>query len=489
MTASFGNIKNIVDKVLGDSKTDYGSSGDWYEYNCPYCAEENMGKPDGKYNFAVQIGSEGLWGHCWSCLHTGKLYHIIKRFGTQEDVHDFKEEVNMVREAGLYKMNGDLTDEVKDTFKEELQLPDGYQPLYYIEQPETIKVKYDSSLMPSDESIWEFLAKKYIKYAKLITAETRELVKNISNYKIDEDDLGEYNQINGNKTYKDWFEKFKSSGSYEWFYNLIGKTKDEIIDTIVVNPAIRAYTHIIRNANQDIQKPLSDGNEISIPYPYDTITLNRHNNPKQALDYLKGRGVGSDLIERFRIGYVPLKHGGMYSGRIVIPSYDAFGDLSFWVARDFTERNKVKMFNPKVDKKKIVFNEERVNWYEPITIVEGPFDHIVVPNSIPLLGKYLDEDNLIYKRLVEKSRSEIYIMLDNDAEEKAVKMYCELINTFRGRLKIIFLPDGYDPSDYYRDYGKKGIIEMLKSARELNDAAVNTMLMGGDYSMVREFLD
>ena len=94
-----------------------------------------------------------------------------------------------------------------------------------------------------------------------------------------------------------------------------------------------------------------------------------------ALEYLEGRGVGRDVIERHRIGYVPM-YSGKCGGRVVIPSYDMYGCLNYWTARDYTGNAKVKIYNPDVDKKSVVFDEGLVNWYEPITLVEGPFDHI-----------------------------------------------------------------------------------------------------------------
>ena len=94
---NFENIKRIVDRVLGAPRRDYGGAGDWYEYNCPHCAEESLGRADNKYNLAVQIGTDGLWFHCWKCGYSGKLYKIIKQHGSQADVDDFKEEVRTLR--------------------------------------------------------------------------------------------------------------------------------------------------------------------------------------------------------------------------------------------------------------------------------------------------------------------------------------------------------------------------------------------------------
>jgi len=188
-----------------------------------------------------------------------------------------------------------------------------------------------------------------------------------------------------------------------------------------------------------------------------------------AIKYLKGRGVDEFLIKKYNIGFISYG-GGKYSHRIVIPSYDAYGDLNYWVARDYTGNPKrLKILNPDIDKKSIVFNEYFINWYEPVTLVEGPFDHIVVPNSIPLLGKSIDEDSMVYKTLVEKSHSRINILLDDDAIDTAYKMYKFLNNVMKDRIRIIECPQGYDASDYYKCFGRKGILNLLRSAHKLDD--------------------
>lgn len=314
----------ILTDVLGDPKRNYTSSGGWIEYNCPCCADE-LGHADDKYNFAVTV--DGLYGHCWKCGYSNKLSNIIRRFGTPENLSDYKEELAEYKESRLFKLHGELNDNVDDIDSvEEISLPNGF---------------------------------------KLVETETQ-------------------------------------------------------------------------------------------------------SNNTQAVKYLEQRGVDGFLIKKYNIGYCGYGCDS-FSHRIVIPSYDAFGDLNYWVARDYTGKSKLKLLNPKIDKKSIVFNEYFVNWYEPITLVEGPFDHIAVPNSIPLLGKSIDEDSMVYKTILAKAHAPINILLDDDAIDTAYKMYKFLNNTMPGNIRIIECPDGYDASDYHRDFGRKGIARLLKSAHKLND--------------------
>ena len=75
---------------------------------------------------------------------------------------------------------------------------------------------------------------------------------------------------------------------------------------------------------------------------------------------------------------------------------------------------------------------------------------------------------------MEKAMSTVNILLDYDATEKAKRLYKKLESTqLRGRVRIIECPnnddDGYDPADIYRDYGKEGIIDLLRSAHQIDE--------------------
>jgi hypothetical protein len=122
--------------------------------------------------------------------------------------------------------------------------------------------------------------------------------------------------------------------------------------------------------------------------------------PTQPLKYLTNRGIGWDVIKKHKLGYTIYDpEAKQTSSRVIIPSFNTFGELNYWTGRDFTNiKGRQKYFNPVVERKDIVFNEELVQWDADITLVEGPFDHIVVPNSIPLLGKALKTNFDLYQK-------------------------------------------------------------------------------------------
>ena len=137
---------------------------------------------------------------------------------------------------------------------------------------------------------------------------------------------------------------------------------------------------------------------------------------RNAIHYLKSRSIGVYDILKYRIGYCTK---GLYSGKIIIPSYDANGSLNYFVARAYYEDDKYKHKNPPTSKDIVGF-ELHINWNLPIILVEGAFDAISIKrNVIPLFGKTIS--NTLKKRIVEKGVKEIYICLDQDAKKQALE--------------------------------------------------------------------
>jgi len=138
---------------------------------------------------------------------------------------------------------------------------------------------------------------------------------------------------------------------------------------------------------------------------------------KNAISYLKRRGIGGIDILRYSMGYCS---SNGYSNRIIIPSYDADGKLNYFIARDMFPNSKFKYKNPPMSKDTVCF-EMFINWNEPIVLVEGVFDAIAIRNNaIPLLGKF--PSKTLVKRLVEKQVKKIYVALDEDARKDAIKL-------------------------------------------------------------------
>jgi DNA primase len=144
---------------------------------------------------------------------------------------------------------------------------------------------------------------------------------------------------------------------------------------------------------------------------------------KKALKYAEERGITKEDITRYNIGYCDT---GMYSNRIIIPSYDLDNRLNYFIARSIHAEEKFKYKNPPVSKNVIMF-ENQINWNEPITLVEGAFDAIAVKrNVIPILGKFIPNklNNAIFKNEVKS----INILLDEDAQQQALRYTMQFSN-------------------------------------------------------------
>ena len=137
---------------------------------------------------------------------------------------------------------------------------------------------------------------------------------------------------------------------------------------------------------------------------------------RNAIHYLKGRGIGIHDILKYRIGYC---RKGLYKGKIIIPSHDANGSLNYFVARAYYSKDKYKHKTPPASKDIVGF-ELHINWNMPIILVEGAFDAITIKrNAIPLFGKTIS--NTLKRRIVEKGVRKIYICLDLDARKQALE--------------------------------------------------------------------
>lgn len=164
---------------------------------------------------------------------------------------------------------------------------------------------------------------------------------------------------------------------------------------------------------------------------------------KEAFNYLKSRGITDEICEKYNIG---LTTTGDYQGRIIIPSYNKDNELNYFIARSWNPRAKMKYKNPPVEKDVIIFNENRINWEEDVFLCEGVFDSIFLPNSIPMLGKFMSD--LLFSTLYEKAKGKIIICLDADAWENSVSLYHTLNGgSLFNRIKLIKLPDNKDIAD------------------------------------------
>jgi len=188
---------------------------------------------------------------------------------------------------------------------------------------------------------------------------------------------------------------------------------------------------------------------------------------RNAIHYLTKRGVTIFDILKYRIGYC---EAGEYSGKIIIPSYDAAGQLNYFVSRAFYKADTQKHKNPKISKDIIGF-EMFINWSQPIILCEGSFDAIAVKrNAIPLFGKIIQP--ALQKKIIEERVRDIYICLDADALKNALN----IAERFIGEgLNVYFVElQNQDASEL----GFKQITEIIENTDILTFERIMELRMG-----------
>lgn len=219
----------------------------------------------------------------------------------------------------------------------------------------------------------------------------------------------------------------------------------------------------------DYSKRVKDLKErVSLPVEFIPMYAGNYRSPdfRNAISYLKKRGVGKHEMLRYNIGYC---ESGEYNGMVVIPSYDANGQLNYYVGRSFYE-SEYKHKLPKISKD-IIGNELLINWKEPINIVEGFFDAIAVgDNTIPLFGKQIP--NKLKLKICDSGVKRINILLDGDAITDALQHAEYFINNGI-EVHLIEMGD-LDPSEL----GHEAVQQLIEDSVELDFHRIMELKLG-----------
>ena len=185
-------------------------------------------------------------------------------------------------------------------------------------------------------------------------------------------------------------------------------------------------------------------------------------------EFEKGQGklatqFVTDVIADAAATNTPITFGnvswGKYGGRIIVPSYSESNQLNYFVARSYNG-NYFKYKNPEASKD-IIFFENLINWNQPIILCEGVFDAMAIKrNAIPILGKNISTQ--LYKKIITSSLSDIYIALDEDAQDVAMKIAEKFLNS--GFKVYNIKMKGKDPSEM----GFVAFTEYIQTAEELD---------------------
>ena len=244
------------------------------------------------------------------------------------------------------------------------------------------------------------------------------------------------------------------------------------------------------------------------------LTLNS-NQGKHALEYLKKRGLSSDAIERFEIGFAPadqttltqkLKDKGYdldaiietgmsvksdesnrlydrFRARIMFPIRDSRGRCIAFGGRSLDPTARAKYLNspetPLFDKGSNLYNLVRarsaVGRGEPLIVAEGYMDVIALDSgnfngAIAPLGTAITEKQL---QLMWRISPEPIIALDGDkaglrAAYRLIDLSLPLLRTGKA-LRFSIMPEGKDPDDLIRNEGASVFKNLIDEAVPMVD--------------------
>jgi DNA primase len=163
---------------------------------------------------------------------------------------------------------------------------------------------------------------------------------------------------------------------------------------------------------------------VVLPDEFKPLSIPR-NSPeyRNAIAYLKRRGVGREDILRYHLGYC---EDGEYEHHIIIPSYDAEGALNFFIGRRYYDVDGIPRHKKPNVSMDLVGFECFVNYNEPVILVEGAFNAIAIrQNAIPLFGKF--PSKTLYSKLISNNVPKVYVCLDADAEQESLSICTRLL--------------------------------------------------------------
>ena len=240
---------------------------------------------------------------------------------------------------------------------------------------------------------------------------------------------------------------------------------------------------------------------------------------KDAREYLVNRGISEETIKQFRLGYAPdswrslanymescglslklAEQAGLviagkegfydrFRGRLIFPIENIFGEMVAFGGR-ILEKGEPKYLNspesPVYIKGKILYGlnrtKEEIRKQGFALIVEGYFDLISlwnadIGNVVATLGTALTREHL---ELLRRYALEVVALFDPDeAGIKALDRSLELFLSMGMRARALILPEGCDPDDYVKKYGKDKLNELIAHAPAISDYYIDNVLGSG----------
>lgn len=252
------------------------------------------------------------------------------------------------------------------------------------------------------------------------------------------------------------------------------------------------------------RRELSEANELAVRF-YQSCLL-RTNYGKAALAYLEGRGINRQIIEQFSIGYaidnftalttslgkrgcseevlikaglaLPGKKGGAYDkfrGRIMIPIKDARGRVVGFGGRvigsdmqpKYMNTGETELFNKRFLLFGLDIAVKNIKALQQAVVVEGYMDAISlhaagITNAVASMGTaFAAEQAKLLKRLTDNI---VFCYDSDDAGRRASVRAVSIAREAGLQVQVAGVPNGKDPDEFVRQYGKDAFLEVLQQA-------------------------
>ena len=213
--------------------------------------------------------------------------------------------------------------------------------------------------------------------------------------------------------------RIRDGAHHCWVCDLKGKTLRYTIKNFY-SDKIREYNRVYdESLLQEV--PEQENKKPTIPAGFTLLAQNhssRDPDIRDTVTYAKNRGMSLRDFWGFKLGSCT---AGKFKRRLIVPSFDAEGDLNYFVARSIDGRFP-KYINARYPKRDLIFNEINLSWNKPVTLVEGPFDLFNAgENATCILGSSLNEKYLLFQKIIQ-NMTPVILALDPDAILKTMKI-------------------------------------------------------------------
>jgi DNA primase len=201
---------------------------------------------------------------------------------------------------------------------------------------------------------------------------------------------------------------------------------------------------------------------------------------KEALNYLrKERGLSDEIIRQFQYGYCPARVNHQLAGRIIMPLFDALGEVVAITTRNPWIEKQYQHWHEKFDKANYLYGlnvaKQAIRKWDKALVVEGQFDTGCLHSfgfdmTVGILGTAFSPQHIAQ---LARYCSEVYFLMDPDESgdlsiERSSLMYRNYCLQQHGLLFVALqLPKDTDPDDFVRaSNGRSKLIDMMKKGKE-----------------------